>query len=111
MISDIMGIRSESEVRGSTESDLEFVSQYEKILTNGRDDENCDGLVEEEGEGKAIDRALKLLGLDGKRPTQSSFSSPGRSEGQGQSNSNSNSNSKSNSNSNNRNQSQRSSSS
>lgn len=109
MISDIMGIRSESEVRGSTESDLEFVSQYEKILTNGRDDENCDGLVEEEGEGKAIDRALKLLGLDGKRPTQSSFSSPGRSQGQGQGQSNSNS--KSNSNSNNRNQSQRSSSS
>ena len=65
MISDIMGVRSDTDGRGTSESDLEFISQYEKVVDSNGDDDSTDG--QEEGEGKAIDRALKLLGLDGKR--------------------------------------------
>ena len=65
MISDIIGVRSDTDGRGTSESDLEFISQYEKVVDSNGDDDSTDG--QEEGEGKAIDRALKLLGLDGKR--------------------------------------------
>ena len=65
MISDIMGVRSDTDGRGSSESDLEFISQYEKAIDSNGNDDSSDG--QDEGEGRAIDRALKLLGLDGKR--------------------------------------------
>ena len=66
-ISDLMGVRSSVEVVGTNESDLDFISQYEKVVGDKND---CDG--QEEGEGGAIDRALKLLGLDGGRRTSQS---------------------------------------
>ena len=68
-ISDLMGVRSSVEVVGTNESDLDFISQYEKVVGDKND---CDG--QEEGEGGAIDRALKLLGLDGGRRTSQSQS-------------------------------------
>ena len=70
-ISDLMGVRSSVEVVGTNESDLDFISQYEKVVGDKND---CDG--QEEGEGGAIDRALKLLGLDGGRRTSQSQSQP-----------------------------------
>ena len=45
-------------------SELDFVLQYENEIGNNDRDE-CDG--QDESEGGAIDRALKLLGLDGRR--------------------------------------------
>lgn len=46
-------------------SELDFVSQYEnEIGSSSRDRDEGDG---DESEGGAIDRALKLLGLDGRR--------------------------------------------
>jgi hypothetical protein len=47
-------------------SELDFVSKYEnEIGSSSRDRDGGDG--DEESEGGAIDRALKLLGLDGRR--------------------------------------------
>jgi hypothetical protein len=47
-------------------SELDFVSQYEnEIGSSSRGRDGGDG--DEESEGGAIDRALKLLGLDGRR--------------------------------------------
>jgi hypothetical protein len=60
-MSDFLDGRSNEDIEGSG-SELDFVSKYEKEI-NSRDE--CDG--QEEGEGGAIDRALKLLGLDGRR--------------------------------------------
>jgi len=55
-VSDNMGIRSQDITPSN--GDLDFISKYERV---GEDD--CNG--EEDGESGAIDRALKLLGLDG----------------------------------------------
>jgi hypothetical protein len=60
-MSDFMDGRSNEGIEGPG-SELDFVSKYEKEI-NSR--EECDG--QEEGEGGAIDRALQLLGLDGRR--------------------------------------------
>ena len=96
------GSRENVSEKGRFERECEWEGKVRERMWLRRE-----GSRENVSEKGRFERALKLLGLDGKRPTQSSFSSPGRSQGQGQGQSNSNS--KSNSNSNNRNQSQRSS--
>lgn len=55
---------SSSFSKPTTSSELDFVLQYENEIGNNDRDE-CDG--QDESEGGAIDRALKLLGLDGRR--------------------------------------------
>ena len=55
---------SKSFEKATPSSELDFVLQYETEIGNNDRDE-CDG--QDESEGGAIDRALKLLGLDGRR--------------------------------------------
>ena len=65
-MSDFMEVRGSS-ARENTGSELDFVSQYEEELTGINSEGNGQLEGEGDGEGGAIDRALKLLGLDGRR--------------------------------------------
>ena len=65
-MSDFMEVRGSS-ARENTGSELDFVSQYDEELTGINSEGNGQLEGEGDGEGGAIDRALKLLGLDGRR--------------------------------------------
>ena len=65
-MSDFMEVRGSS-ARKNTGSELDFVSQYDEELTGINSEGNGQLEGEGDGEGGAIDRALKLLGLDGRR--------------------------------------------